>query len=157
MFRNLGEILEPNGSFRELSGIVGDRKPMTFEYDELKRTLTDFVGIYFGRRLGANNCRLARSKEYGRGYNIYGRLVTKKKKGCSMYYALLNVNAKRDGWVRCGIKLEIDFTEEDIDWEYDEDEVLKIVMQVLKTPYLNRLKQFFICLLRNNLLLGKTS
>ena len=36
MFRNLGEILEPNGSFRDLSGILGDRKPMSFEYDELK-------------------------------------------------------------------------------------------------------------------------
>ena len=70
---------------------------------------------------------------------------------------LINVNAKRDGYVRCGIKLEIDFTEEDIEWEYDEDEVLKIVIQVLKTPYLNRLKQFFIRLLRNNLFLGKKS
>ena len=124
MSKNLGEILESNGSFRELSGISGDRKPMIFEYDELKRTLTDFVGIYFGGRLGANNCRLVRSNEYGRGYNIYGRLVTKKKKGCSIYYALLNVNAKRDGWVRCGIKLEIEFTEKNIGWEYDEDEVL---------------------------------
>ena len=87
------KILEPNGSFRELSGIVGDRKPMTFEYDKLTRTLTDFVGIYFGGRLGANNCRLARSNEYRKGYNSYGRLVTKRKKGCSNYYALLNVNA----------------------------------------------------------------
>ena len=100
---------------------------------------------------------MARSNNYGRGYNIYGRLVTKKKKGCSTYYALLNVNAKKDGWVRCGIKLEVDFTEENIDWGYDDDEVLKIVMQVLRTPYLNRLKQFFIRLLRNNLFLGKKS
>ena len=61
------------------------------------------------------------------------------------------MNTKRDGWVRCGIKLEIDFTEEGIDWEYDEDEIIKIVMLVLKTPYLNRLKQFCIRLLRNNL------
>ena len=29
--KNLTEILEPNGGFRDLSGIVGDRKPMTFE------------------------------------------------------------------------------------------------------------------------------
>ena len=41
------------------------------------------------------------------------------------------------------IKLKIDFTDECIDWEYDEDEVLRIVMQVLKTLFLNRLKQFF--------------
>ena len=58
---------------------------MRFEYDELKRTLTDFVEIYFGGRLGANSCRLARSNECGGGYNIYGRIVTKKKKGCSNY------------------------------------------------------------------------
>ena len=69
----------------------------------------------------------------------------------------MNVNAKRDGWVRDGIKLETDFSDEGIDWEYDEFEVLKIVMQVLKTPYLNRLKQFFFRLIRNNLFLGKRS
>ena len=39
--------------------------------------------------------------------------------------------------------LEDDLYEEGIDWEYDEDEILKIVKQVLKTPYLNRLKQFY--------------
>ena len=88
-------------------------------------------------------------------YNIYGRLVTKRKKGCSHFYSLLNVNAKRDGWVRCGSKLEDDLYDEGIDWEYDEFEVLKIVMQVLKTPYLNRLKQFYFRLIRNNLFLGK--
>ena len=88
-------------------------------------------------------------------YNIYGRLVTKRKKGCSHFYSLLNVNTKRDGCVRCGVKLEDDLYKEGIDWEYDEYEVLKIVMQVLRTPYLNRLKQFFFRLIRNNLFLGK--
>ena len=77
--------------------------------------MTDFVDMYFSGRLGANSRGLARSNEYGGGYNIYGRLIAKKKKGCLYYYALLNVNAKRDGWVRCGIKLETDFTEEDVD------------------------------------------
>ena len=48
------------------------------------------------------------------------------------YYSLLNINAKRDGWVRCGIKLEDDPYDEGIDWEYNEFEVLKIVMQVLR-------------------------
>ena len=48
-----------------------------------------------------------------------------------------------------------DLYEEGIDWEYDECEFLKIVMQVLRTPYLNRLKQLFFRLIRNNLFLGK--
>ena len=155
MSKTLGEILESNGNFKELTIILGDRKPLSFEYDKLKRTLTDFVEVYSGGRLGANGSRLARSNEYGGGYNIYGTIITKKKKGCSNYYTLLNVNAKRDGLVRCSIKLEVDFTEEGIEWEYDEDEVLKTVIQVLKTLYLNRLKQFFIRLLRNNLISGK--
>ena len=111
MSKTLGEILESNGNFKELTIILGDRKPLSFEYDELKKTLTDFVEVYSGGRLGANGSKLARSSEYRGDYNIYGRLVTKKKKGCSTYYAILNVNAKKDGWVRCGIKLEVDFTE----------------------------------------------
>ena len=72
--------------------------------------------------------------------DIYGRLITKRKKGCSHYYSLLKVNDKRNGWFKCGIKLESDLSDEGIDWEYDEFDVLKIVMQVLKTPYLSRLK-----------------
>ena len=76
MSKTLGEILESNGNFRELNAISGDRKPLNFEYDELKKTLTDFVEIYFGGRLGANCSRLARSNEYGGGYNIYGRMIT---------------------------------------------------------------------------------
>ena len=90
-------------------------------------------------------------------FNIYGRLITKRKKGCSYYYSLLNANAKKDGWVRCKLQLEDDFFEEGIDWKYDECTVLKIVMQVLKTPYLNRLKQFYLRLIRNNLFFGKRS
>ena len=67
----------------------------------------------------------------------------------------MNISAKRDGWVRCGINLEDDLYDEGIDWEYEEFEVLKIIMQVLRTPYLNRLKQFFFRLIRNNLFLDK--
>ena len=64
------------------------------------------------------------------------------------------MHAKNDGLTRCGVKLEDDLYEEGIDWEYDEDRILSIVKQVLKTPYLNRLKQFYFRLLRNNLFLG---
>ena len=81
MFTNIGEIVESNSNLRESNEISGDRKPLIFEYDKLKRTLTDFVEIYFSGRLGRNGCRSARSNKYEGGYNIYGRLVTKKKKG----------------------------------------------------------------------------
>ena len=48
-----------------------------------------------------------------------------------------------------------DYYNEGINWEYDEIRILCIVKQVYKTPYLNRLKQFFLRLLRNNLFIGK--
>ena len=51
------------------------------------------------------------------------------------------------------MKLEDDLYEGGIDWEYDEDKILSNVKQVLKTPYLNKLKQFYFRLLRNNLFL----
>ena len=50
--------------------ISGDKRPLTIELNELKKTLTDFVGIYSGRRLGANSIRLARSNRNVEGYNI---------------------------------------------------------------------------------------
>ena len=87
-------------------------------------------------------------------YNIYGRIVTKKSKGCSHFYDLLNLNAKKDGWVNCGLKLEVEFSEANLDWEYNEDGLIKVVNEILKTPYLNRLKQFMFILQRNNLFWG---
>ena len=89
-------------------------------------------------------------------YNIYGRLVTKRKKGCSFYYSLLNAHAKSDGWVRCSIKMESEAENEGLSWDCDTQHIVEIVKQVNKTPYLNRLKQFFLRLLRNNLFFGKT-
>ena len=74
--------------------------------------------------------------------------------GCSYFYGLLNVHAKKDGWTRCGVKLKDYLNNEGIDWEYYEDRILCVVKQVFKTSYLNRLKQFYLRLLRNNLFLG---
>ena len=115
----------------------------------------DFLDIYSGGRLGANNSRLTTNNSDGREYNIYGRIVTKTKKGCSYFFSLLNTHAKMDGWVNCSIKLENEAYNEGMSWECDEFEILTIVKQVYKTPYLNRLKQFFLCLLRNNLYIDR--
>ena len=81
--------------------------------------------------------------------------LLKLKKWCLYFYSFLNTRAKRDGWVHCSIKLENEAYNEGMNWECDEFEILTIVKQVYKTPYLNRLKQFFLCLFRNNLYIGK--
>ena len=41
------------------------------------------------------------------------------------------------------------------DFEYDSADFLRFVKEIIQMPYLNRLKQFLLQLLRNNLLLGK--
>ena len=41
------------------------------------------------------------------------------------------------------------------DLDYDNTDYMRFVKEILKMPYLNRLKQFLLRLLRNNLILGK--
>ena len=45
---------------------------------------------------------------------------------------------------------------EGLSWDCDTQHIIDTVQQVNRTPYLNRLKQFFLRLLRNNLFFGKT-
>ena len=78
MSKTVSEILESNGKFNNVDIILGYRKPLNFEYDELKKTLTDFVEVHSDGRLGTD----------GSENNIYGRIVTIKKRGCSNYYTL---------------------------------------------------------------------
>ena len=69
-------------------------------------------------------------------YNMYGRIVTKKSKGCSYYYDLLNINAKTDGWCNIKLKLEIKFSEAFM--QYENTELDRIICEILKTLYLKR-------------------
>ena len=41
------------------------------------------------------------------------------------------------------------------DLHYENNDYMRFVKEILKMPYLNRLKQFLLRLLRNNLFLGK--
>ena len=70
-------ILDSNGRFIERSMIQGDRKPLNFKYEELKKTLYDFVEFYSNKRLGMNACWLAKIRKSNNNYNIYGRIFTK--------------------------------------------------------------------------------
>ena len=62
---------------------------------------------------------------------------------------------KKDGWVKANIKLEAELAEFDDGLKYDGDEFMKIVLEIIKMPFLNRLKQFMLKLLRINLYLGR--
>ena len=88
-------------------------------------------------------------------FNLYGRIVTRRARGCSFYYKLLNANAKNDGWVLPKIKLIAEMIDFKNDPGYDNTDFMQFVKEIIKMPYLKRLKQFLLRLLRNNLLLGK--
>ena len=81
----LDSIIDNKGNLKSINEVNCSRKPFEYEYKELKKVLGDFLGIYLGGRLRANRRKvIINSSEYA-GYNIYGRIVTKRKKGCSYY------------------------------------------------------------------------
>ena len=83
--------------------------------------------------------------------------MTKRKKGSSFFYSLLNTHAKRDERVPCSLKMESDALDEGMTWDCNEYDVITRVKQIHKTPYCNRLKQFYLRLIRNSLYIGKNN
>ena len=82
-------------------------------------------------------------------------MVTTKAKGCSFFYELISSNAKSDGWILPELKLLTEMADFKNDLYYENADYMRFVKEILKMPYLNRLRQFLLRLLRNNLLLGK--
>ena len=86
-------------------------------------------------------------------FNIYGRIVHKRAKGCSYFYELLSANDKQDGWESPCNRMENDLTNFNPEYDFDRGCFLKNV-NIMKLKYFNRIKQFMIRLYRNNLFLG---
>ena len=78
-------------NFMDKKNLIG------FELYELKRTLKKIFGSFLCDGQGLESGWLTKVRETL--YNIYGRIITKKPKGCSYYYNLLNANSKKmAGW-----------------------------------------------------------
>ena len=75
-YKCLDTIIDSKGNFKDLDIIDCNRKPFEYEYCELKRVLKDFLDIYLGSRLGANNHKTITNNSGGDEYNIYGHIVT---------------------------------------------------------------------------------
>merc|ERR1711891_129781 len=152
----LNSIIDEKGNLVGIDKVRSSRKPFDYEYNALKGVTEDFLDVYSGGKLGANSRHGDNIRHMNVTYNIYGRLVTKRKKGCNFFYSLLNAHAKSDGWTKCSLKMEHEAECEGLIWDCDVFLITELVKQVNKTPYLNRLKQFFLRLLINNLFFGKT-
>ena len=139
----LDTIIDHKGNLKRLNEINCSKKLFDYEYKELKRILDDFLGTYLGSRLGANRREGTTNYSECGGHNIYGCIVTKSKKGSSYYYSLLNTHAKNKGLVSCSLKMESEAFDEGMNWDCIEYDTLVRVKHVYRTPYFNRLKQFY--------------
>ena len=85
----LNILLDRNGGFKNLNNFLGPKKPMYFEYLDLKKTLKNFIDSSFGEKRGLEGGWFEKFRLKMGTFNLYGRIVTKKIKGYSYYYQLL--------------------------------------------------------------------
>ena len=78
----INSILNSNGGLINWENLNGDKRPLYFEFEEIKRTLTDFVEMSSGKGQGMDGGWLAKIIRTIPHYNIYGRIVSKRSKGC---------------------------------------------------------------------------
>ena len=90
------------------------------------------LDTYLSGRLMVDRREVATNNLEG-GYNIYGRIVTRRKRGSSFFYSLLNIHAKRDGWAHSSTKLESDALDEGLIWNCSEHDMVSRVKQVNRT------------------------
>ena len=93
-------LLNNKGSVKNINEFYGPKKPIRFELNELSKPLKNFLESSLGEERGLEDGWLTKMRQTLGIYNLYGRIVTKKAKGCSFYYELLNANAKNDGWIQ---------------------------------------------------------
>ena len=68
-------------------------------------TLKNYLEPTLSEERGLNGGWLAKIRQKIRTFNLYGRIITKKARGCSYFYELLTANAKSDRWTLPELKL----------------------------------------------------
>ena len=130
------------------------QKPASFELNALKLAIDNYISEY-KYRCGNDYSECIRNITPGIGvYNIYGRIVHKRAKGCSYFYELLSINEKKDGWASPCIKMENDIMANDPLYSFEPESFAENIKNIMKLKYFNRIKQFMIRLYHNNLYLG---
>ena len=76
---NLNSIIDKKGNLVGIDEVRSSRKPFDYEYNALKGVTKDFLDVYSGGKLGANSRHGDNIRHMDVTYNIYGRIVTKRK------------------------------------------------------------------------------
>ena len=150
-------LLKNDGDLKTDEFFPTGQKPISFELAALKNAIKTKVE-QFGNNCGINyeKC-LVGIKPKISNYNIYGRIVFKRAKGCSYFYKLLCVNNKSDGWENPCKSMEIDLKNVDQNYTFERNEFFNNIKLIMSLKYFNRIKQFMMRLFRNNLFLASKS
>ena len=77
----LNILLDRFGNFKNINDFLGPKKPMHFEYLDLKKTLKSFIDSTFGDGRGLDSGWLEKFRTKMGNFNLYGSIVTKKTRG----------------------------------------------------------------------------
>ena len=69
-------------------------------------------------------------------FNTYGRIINKKAKGCSIFYNLLSLHDKKDGWDAACCSMERDLTDFDPYYIFEKDDFFQIVKKIMSLNFL---------------------
>ena len=74
-------LLDENCKVKEVDQFVSNKRLLKFEFEEMKRTLIDYVESASGAGPGLEGGWLSKIRRTVHLYNIYGRIITKKIRG----------------------------------------------------------------------------
>ena len=101
------DILTHHGDWKEVNDYNTTQKPAFFELSALKQAIGDHI-VEYKHQCGNNYMECIRGIKPNIGvFNIYGRIVHKKAKGCSYFYVLLCTHDKKMGGIAPVIKLKV--------------------------------------------------
>ena len=115
------DILDHQGDLKESKSYNTLQKPILFELIAIHNAIGEYIDEY-KYRCADNFAECIRGIGPCIGiYNIYGRIVHKKAKGCYYFYKILSTHDRKDGWESACNRMESDLTEYDPDYEFDRE------------------------------------
>ena len=105
------DVLNSSGDWRMTSEYPIGQRPVFYELIALEKATRGNISEHLHKCGKAYMDCVREIKPIIRNYNMYGKIVNKKVKGCSHFYKLLCANDKTDGWVASCNRTERDLTD----------------------------------------------
>ena len=116
---NIRDVLNRHGEFKKMEEYPPGRRPVYFELTEFLSTLSRFVS---SSQYSCGRTHEGCLREIGTkilDFNMYGRIIHRKARGCANFYKLLRFEEKKDGWEAACRGMERDLLEFDPNSNFD--------------------------------------